>query len=188
MNIVIENLNKSYNDKCVINNLSAEFRDGQFNYIMGESGGGKTTLLNIIMGLEKLDSGKIEGVRNRKISAVFQEDRLCEEFNSVVNVRLVTDKDSKTIINALKAVGLANDLNKPVANLSGGMRRRVAIVRAMLADFEIVILDEPLKGLDEDTRNNVIDYIKLNTKGKLVIMVTHDQDETSFSKGNILRM
>lgn len=188
MDIVLNNISKSFNGKVVLDDFSTVLKDKSFNYIMGESGSGKTTLLNIIMGFEKPDKGFINGIENRKISVVFQEDRLCEEFNAVTNIKLVTDKKKAEITNEFKRVGLGGDLNKPVLNLSGGMRRRVAIVRAMMAESDIVILDEPLKGLDDETKKTVIEYIKSFVKNKLVIMVTHDKDETLFAEGSILKM
>lgn len=188
MDIVIENLCKKFNEKSIIENINVVFMDKKFNYIMGESGGGKTTLLNILMGLENFDSGNIKGIQGRNIATVFQEDRLCEDFNSITNVRLVTNMDKNIIADELAMVGLGKDLHKPVIKLSGGMRRRVAIVRAMLADSEILILDEPLKGLDDETKKNVIEYIKIKAENKLVIMVTHDEDEILFNNGTILRL
>lgn len=188
MDIILKNLNKSYNGIKVLENLSAVFFDKKINYVMGESGVGKTTLLNIIMGIELPDSGEVEGIINRKISAVFQEDRLCEDFNSITNIRLVCNLDKEFIAKELGKVGLWEHLNKPVSKLSGGMRRRVAIVRAMLADSDIIVLDEPLKGLDDETKKHVIEYIKEKINNKLIIMITHDKDETLSIDGEIFNM
>ena len=103
---------------------------------MGKSGLGKTTLLRILMGLEKYDAGSIEGMENKKISAVFQEDRLCENLSAVTNVAIVCEKNVtlQEIRKELENIGLSGSTEKPVKELSGGMKRRVAIIRSIMAD------------------------------------------------------
>ena len=115
---------------------------------MGESGVGKTTLLRLLMGLEKADSGIITGFD--KVSAVFQENRLIEHLNAVENTALVIkDRNAgKCAYEQLLQLLPKEALLKPVREYSGGMKRRVALVRAMAADSEIVLLDEPFTGLD----------------------------------------
>lgn len=180
MNICIKNLKKSYDEKKVLTDLSLEFREGTCSIIMGPSGCGKTTLLRILMGFEKQDAGIISGLPEH-ISAVFQEDRLCEDFSAVENVGLVLPKGfSRAEIEAhLKAIGLNGDLNQPVREFSGGMKRRVAIVRAVLAEAELLFLDEPFKGLDTATRNLALHYFIKHTQGKTSIIVTHDEEEAA---------
>jgi NitT/TauT family transport system ATP-binding protein len=190
MNIHINNISKRFGDKIVLRNFSSIIYGHQYNFIMGPSGCGKTTLLNILMGFILPDDGTITGVPEKK-SAVFQEDRLCESFSAVSNVRMVCSRnmDTQTIGKHLTRVGIKEDsIHLPVSKLSGGMRRRVAIVRAILAESEILFLDEPLKGLDSDTKQLVIQYIKANTQGKTVIMVTHDEDEVKKLNGNLICM
>ncbi len=181
--IVLKNICKSFDGKDVLKDLCAEFIYGECSALMGKSGCGKSTLLNIIMGLLPEDSGEITGVPE-KISAVFQEDRLCEEFSAYTNIRLSCPDDKKDeIIPALIELGLGDSIDKKVSTLSGGMKRRVAILRAVLSDWDLLIMDEPFKGLDENTRIKVIDFVRERTKGKSVIMVTHDEEDITDIQG-----
>ena len=178
MDIIVTELTKSFAGHIVLNRFSAAFPEGEITCVMGPSGGGKTTFLHILMGLMSPDSGTIKGVPSRK-SAVFQEDRLCESFSALTNVRMVLDKsfDCGEIQAHLDEIGLGKDRTKPVGEYSGGMKRRVALVRAVLADSRILFLDEPLKGLDDQTKGHVIDYLKKHFNERTVIMVTHDKEE-----------
>ena len=178
--MILKNIHKSFGEKSVLNNLSVEFKNGSRTCIMGASGSGKTTLLNVIMGLIKPDSGEMIDPPSR-IAAVFQEDRLCEPYSAVKNVFAVTGKDvaEDKIVALLRELGLEGSEHLPVSTLSGGMRRRVALARALLARGDMLILDEPFKGLDEETRANVIDVINRYTKGKTLIVSTHDIRDAS---------
>ena len=187
--IVLRRVSKAYGEEQVLENFSAVFPAGETTCILGPSGCGKTTLLNLIAGLQKADAGEIEGVPER-IAFVFQEDRLSEDFSAVSNVRLVTGKKvpKEEIIARLKEIGLGDSLKKPVRELSGGMKRRVAIVRAICYRPELLILDEPFKGLDEKLRGEVMDFVKRNTAGKTVICVTHERDDANRLGGGIIEM
>ena len=188
--IVITDLYKSYGENKVLRGFKAKISLGKTTCVMGPSGYGKTTLLNILMGLEKADSGQIVGLPN-SLSAVFQEDRLCEGFNARANIRFVCKKAAcvEEAQTHLAAVGLTDeDIYRPVRELSGGMKRRVAIARAVLASAEVTFLDEPFKGLDEATKNLVINYLKKETAGKTVIMVTHSLEEVKAMDGILLDM
>ena len=158
------------------------FPEGKTTCIRGRSGCGKTTLIRLLLGLDIPDKGKIEGISDRKISAVFQEDRLCENLSAASNIRLVCTEtiSDRELEEAYKAVAL----QKPVRELSGGMRRRVSILRALLADSDCVIMDEPLRGLDEKTRAKTIDYILKKTEGKTLIFVTHEEKEAVWLKAD----
>ncbi|MBR6800329.1 MAG: ABC transporter ATP-binding protein [Eubacteriaceae bacterium] len=181
--MVLRNINKSFEDKQVLKDLSVEFSYGECSALMGRSGCGKSTLLNIIMGLLPKDSGEMTGVPE-KISAVFQEDRLCEEFSAYTNIRLsCPDERKDEIIPTLQLLGLGDSIDKRVSTLSGGMKRRVAIIRAVLSDWDLLIMDEPFKGLDENTRIDVINFVREKTKGKTVIMVTHDEEDIKDIQG-----
>lgn len=190
MNIKVNNLFKSFNGQQVLNNVSLSFAEGGITCIMGTSGVGKTTLANIMMGLRKADSGKIIGLQGKKISAVFQEDRLIEHLDAIKNIMLVCPKDMKkeVIEDNLKEIGLTEYKDKPTKSLSGGMRRRVVMVRALLSDYDVLIMDEPFKGLDEELKGRVINYVKEKTKGKTVVIITHDKDEAAMLEATVLTM
>ena len=190
MDIVIENLSKAYDNQKVLDNISVTFPDKSFTCLMGKSGVGKTTLLSILMGLEQADAGFVTGLDDKKISVVFQENRLCNNLTALVNIKMVIDKESgmtdAKILEYLRRIGLGEDVKKPVQEYSGGMKRRVAILRALLADFDLLIMDEPLKGLDDATKMDVINLIKELTKEKTVIMTTHDDSEADVFNAQII--
>jgi NitT/TauT family transport system ATP-binding protein len=176
--IIIDNINKSYNNKKVLENFSLKINKGEVTCIMAPSGMGKTTLLRILMGLEKADSGAITGMDNLKKSVVFQEDRLCENLTPQANIKLTNSRlTTKSVLKAMEAFGLYNCERQKTSELSGGMKRRVAILRALLSEYDILFLDEPFKGLDLDTKSRVIAEVINRTKGKTVIFVTHDEAE-----------
>lgn len=179
MDIEMFHVSKWFDTNLVLKDFDAVFTEGQVNCLMGASGIGKTTVINLLMGLMKQDSGEIRGIEGRRIAAVFQEDRLIEHFDAIKNVRLVCDKSvtAEFVEQEFQMVGLEEYKNKPVIKMSGGMRRRVAIVRALLCESDLVIMDEPFKGMDEALKNKVIEYTRQRTKGKTVIFVTHDKDE-----------
>lgn len=176
--IVITNLCKAYGPKQVLRDFSCTIPAGKATGLMAPSGVGKTTLLRILMGFEQADSGTIQGLAGLRFSAVFQEDRLCENLTPVSNLRLVSPALSAAqAAAALQGVGLADCLAQPVRELSGGMRRRVAIMRALLAEYDLLFLDEPFKGLDEETKARVIADTRRRCAGRTVLLVTHDADE-----------
>lgn len=179
MDIELINISKKYKDSTVFNNYSYTFKENHITFIMGQSGCGKTTLLRVLMGLESY-IGEIKGLENKRISAVFQENRLCENLTIKTNIKLVCDKSDSVIEKYLEKVDLKGQLNKSVQELSGGMKRRVAILRALLYDFDLLILDEPFKGLDMDTKEKVINLLKEKIKGKTVLIVSHDINEMKY--------
>ena len=176
--IVIQGLWKAFDGKPVLENFSARLPAGQVTGLMAPSGGGKTTLLRILMGLEPADRGTITGLEGLRLSAVFQEDRLCDNLNPVSNIRLVSPKRTpQEVRQALEGVGLSDCFAQPVRELSGGMRRRVAILRALLADYDLLFLDEPFRGLDAETKAVVLADTKRRCAGRTVLLVTHDPSE-----------
>ena len=186
--LTLENICKKYGEKTVLQDVSFVFPGGRRTCIMGPSGCGKTTLLRIILGLETSDAGTMTG-RPERLSAVFQENRLFEDFSALSNVAAVCSKEDKGKIEEhLTALGLGDSLTKPVRTLSGGMKRRVAIARAVLAPGELMILDEPFTGLDKDTKAVVLEYLKTHTQGRTLILVTHDPAERDALAHRVLDM
>ena len=187
--IVVKNIKKSYGGKEVLKSFSAVFPAGCRVCVMGESGSGKTTLLRLITGLEKPDEGSITGVPER-VSVVFQEDRLCEDFSIISNIRMVLDKEQDIsdaqIDSLLRDMGMTEPLDTPVRLLSGGMKRRVAIARALVYDSELLIMDEPFKGLDETTKDRVIQAVK--KRREAVLMVSHDLQEAKKMEAEIFNI
>lgn len=184
MAIVIRNLSKAFDGKAVLTDFCAEIRKNALTCIMGESGCGKTTLLSLIAGRITPDSGTISGVpygTNGKIAAVFQENRLAEAFTVYRNLRMVctgSKPSADTLCEMLARVGMEKDvLYSPVSALSGGMKRRVAILRALLCDSPLMLMDEPTSGLDAENKKAVIAFIREKTKNKTVLWVTHDKAE-----------
>ena len=176
--IVIRGLSKAFDGKQVLRDFSAVLPAGQVTGLMAPSGAGKTTLLRILMGLEMPDRGTITGLQGLRLSAVFQEDRLCENLNLESNLRLVTPTLSRAAAEeALTAVGLTDCLHQPTRELSGGMRRRVTILRALLAEYDLLFLDEPFKGLDRETKEVVMADTRRRCDGRTVLFVTHDPTE-----------
>lgn len=181
---------KSFEGHRVLNDVSLRIPAGETVCLLGPSGCGKTTLLRIIAGLESADGGTIEGLPPQ-VTVLFQEDRLCEEFSALTNVRFVVGgrMTKQEIAAHLQEVGLSQEsVRQPVATLSGGMKRRVALVRAVCSGGELFLLDEPFKGLDADTRLQVIDYWKRHTAGKTVLCVTHDAQEALLLGGTCSKM
>lgn len=175
--MIISNITKKYGEKTVLDSVSFSFPKGKISALMGPSGCGKSTLFRLILGIEAPDSGSIlhDG---KRFSAVFQEDRLAEPLSACRNVLLGRrDADVAEAEALLRALGLDKDMRKPVSALSGGMRRRVAIARALIADADTVLLDEPFSALDENTKRDVIAFVRQHLTGKTVLLVTHDASE-----------
>ena len=172
-------LSKAFEGKPVLENVHLKLEKGVHYVLMGPSGCGKTTLVNILLGLMKPDKGLVKRAEGLRMSAVFQEDRLLEQMTASANISLVCKKPTAEIEALLLELGLEREsLPQPVSAYSGGMKRRVALARALLADYDVLFLDEPYKGLDEETRASVLRTVKRLTKGKTVLLITHDKDET----------
>ncbi len=177
-NITLNGIDKAFGGNHVLQDFSALIHAGKMTCIMAPSGKGKTTLLRILMGLDQQDSGIITGLEGLKLSVVFQEDRLCDNLTAAANIRLTCpNKTHCDVEEGLRALGLAGCIHQPTRELSGGMRRRVALLRALMAEYDLLILDEPFKGLDVDTKAIVMEYTRLHIAGKTAILVTHDLEE-----------
>ena len=164
---------KSFEDKTVLEHFSLSIGEGETVALMGPSGCGKSTAGKLLLGLLQEDAGTVK--RPKRLGAVFQEDRLCNGFDAETNIAMVTG-DKKGASEALAKVGLTGIEGKPAEALSGGMKRRVTIVRALLSDARLLVLDEPFTGLDEESRKQVLDFVKQNKKGRSVLLITHNED------------
>ena len=187
--IEVKNVSKSFGAYTVFSDLSLTFEKGSVTCVRGPSGCGKTTLLRLIAGLETPDSGTVER-GEASLAYVFQEDRLSENFTAVSNIRLVTGKrmTDAEIRRHLEETGLKDHTDKKVCDLSGGMKRRVAIARAVCYNADILLMDEPFKGLDMELKTEVMDYVKRHTVGKTVIYVTHDPAESEYMGGRVIEL
>ena len=184
----VKNLCKAYGDRPVLENVSFTAGVG-VTALWGPSGVGKTTLLRILLGLEKPDSGELMGTAARW-SAVFQEDRLLEGLDALGNLRfaLGTDYEEAKAAAMLTALGLTWETGKPVGAWSGGMKRRLALARALLAPSEAIALDEPFTGLDDENRQRAIRAIRRVAETKPVLLVTHDRTELNLLRANIVNL
>lgn len=188
--ISLKSISKRYGDKRVLDNFSLTFPDTGVYAISAPSGAGKTTLLRLIAGLEKPDGGEITLPGNAKISMVFQEDRLLDALDVRGNITVVLQNvgDAGRLADeCLDRCGLLEAAGKPVSSLSGGMKRRVAIARAIAFGGNILLLDEPFKGLDAATKQSVADFVFENAKDRLTIMVTHDFEESGRYADEIIK-
>ena len=175
--ITVHSLFKSFGATQVLRELSLTVNGPAV--LMGPSGCGKTTLLRILMGLEVPTSGTVTGVG--KVEAVFQEDRLCPQLNAIQNVELVLPegktKYRERIRNDFLQIGLDEAaLSLPARKLSGGQKRRAALLRALWAESDTLLLDEPFTGMDPDTMKKAAALLKERCGEKVVLLATHDQE------------
>ena len=191
MDLIITNLRKSYDGHVVLDGLNHTFPHGSLTCVTGPSGCGKTTLLRLIAGLEVPDAGSVTGVPKDGISMVFQEDRLPPRLDAADCLRCVLKKTSvreARIAEALETLGLSEASGQPVSEFSGGMRRRVALARALLFPASLVLLEEPFKGLDADTRRRALDFTLAQLDGRTTLLVTHDPEDVADFGGEALRL
>lgn len=189
--IEVAHVRKAYGTVAVFDDLSLTVPRGRATVVMGPSGCGKTTLLRLLMGLEAPDAGSIAGLEGVPCAAVFQEDRLCENLSASANVclphggldRAARRALRRRVAELLDRVGLGACAGRPVRELSGGQRRRVAVVRAVLADADVLLCDEPLKGLDGATKRCLMDAVAPLVRGKTVVWVTHDRADLDCFEG-----
>lgn len=186
MKYQVKNITKHYNNLKVLEDISIDFDENKTTCILGPSGCGKTTLLNIIAGILCKDSGEIIGFQREDISFVFQEDRLIGWKNVKDNISFVLkgkmDKEQIeiTIDKYLKLVNLEYYKYYYPKNLSGGMKQKISILRAFAYPSKILIMDEPFKSLDINSKQIVTNFFKkLRTiENRTCIIVTHDIEET----------
>ena len=179
----ITNLCVSFGEKKVLDHFSAEFGPG-ITLLTGHSGYGKTTLLHTIAGLITPEEGEITD-RPERISLMFQDDRLFPWLSALKNIEIVCDDEAKAK-QLLEAVELGAEANSRPASLSGGMRRRVAFARALAYPADLLLLDEPFKGMDLPLIKRLAPL--LNNLTIPVILSSHSPEEQEIIGGNILEM
>lgn len=195
--ISLKNISKKYGNHKILENINLDIYQGDFICIFGKSGGGKTTLLNIIGTLEEYDEGELicfskynpirngkesELLRRYKIAYLFQNFALVDNMTVKENLNLAVkysrSTDKKSIIKkALMDMGIEDKLKSKIFELSGGEQQRVALARNMVKPYEIMLADEPTGSLDSENKKIVIDtLVKLNKLGKTIIVVSHDKE------------
>ena len=182
--IRFDSVSLSFGEKKILDSLSFHFEMGKKYALMGESGIGKTTILGIIAGLVKQNSGTVK-LNSDKISYVFQEDRLFPWLTVIENVTLVSplkkeDAKKKAFL-ILEGLGVSDAADMYPGELSGGMKQRVSIARALMYEHDILLLDEPFRALDEVTAKTVAEYVFTESKDRTVIFVTHDKNDTVYA-------
>lgn len=181
--ISLKNITKKYGDKTVFHNFNLDIEENEITVILGESGSGKTTLLNMIARLTDF-SGEISGAG--QVSMVFQRDRLVPHLTVRENILLINENTD--VKRMLESVGLSKAENLYPKELSAGMARRVAIIRAFSHPAPLLLMDEPLVNLDLSLKFSLLEKIKelQSTTGKTVIMVSHDVKEAAYFSGRII--
>ncbi|MGN0521939.1 MAG: ATP-binding cassette domain-containing protein [Eubacterium sp.] len=171
--IKLDNLSFSYDNKQVLKGFSLTVNDGERICLYGDSGTGKTTILRLILGLEKADKASVKSTAE-KTAVVFQEDRLLAFKTVEENITLFSKSNRLDYI--LSCLGILDAKNKYPSELSGGMARRAAIARALSVDADMYILDEPFTGLDRDNIIRAIKLINEITRDKTLITVIHEKE------------
>lgn len=191
MSLKIEGLSKSFGEKKLFSDFSYSFSDTGVYVIKGESGAGKTTLLRMIAGLDKEYDGAITG-SDCGISVCFQEYRLFDNLTALENVteiafKKANDDDISRVEKLFERLNLTQaDMLLYPPELSGGMKQRVAFIRAVVRNAPILILDEPTKEVDPDNAAVMREIIKAEAKHRLVLMVTHKAEDTSEMDASII--
>lgn len=181
--IELDHVSFSYGEKRVFSSLSLRLPDSGQVAVLGPSGCGKTTLLRLMAGLETPDSGVIR--RPQRIACCFQEDRLLPWYTARENVALALPRPARRdkaraarlAQSWLERVGLGTEGDAYPDALSGGMKRRVALARALACDAPVLLLDEPFRALDEQTHGDMLRLCRALGQGRLLVLVTHDEHD-----------
>jgi len=176
MIIFADHISKSYNEIPVLSDFSLRLPEHGIIGLSGPSGCGKTTFLHIMAGLIEPDSGSITGLAGKKTGVVFQEDRLLPWLTAQENIDLIV-KNSTLTQQWLDAIQLSDKADSYPSELSGGMKRRLALARALAFDCDLLLMDEPFQGLDEMLKETLYPLVRDAALTKPVVMVSHDITE-----------
>ena len=184
--IALEHITVRFEEKTVLEDFSLTLPENGILCLSGPSGCGKATLLRVLCGLQKPETGTVRGVG--KCAVVFQEDRLLPWLSAEKNLTVTTGISTEQAEEWLRQVGLERENKSLPGALSGGMRRRVAIVRALAAESDVLLLDEPFQGLDEGMKTQIYPMIQQVAERKPVVLVTHHEDEAQALAAQILKL
>ena len=187
MAIIINNISKSYGGCSVLTNLSLSLEDNAVNCIFGPSGCGKSTLLSCIAGITQPDKGSVEGIAGRSTAFAFQEPRLlpwksvADNVDFALNRTLGVSERAELVKRSLELVELSDSAALFPHQLSGGMSQRVSLARALAADADILLLDEPFSAIDNALKVTMIQRLAQlwSARGTTVVIVTHDENEAA---------
>lgn len=187
MKITLEHLSLRYDSQPVISDLSMELPEKGIVGFFGPSGCGKTTFLNVVAGLLKPDEGSVRGLEGKRVAVVFQEDRLLPWLTAAENLDLVVHNRSLTA-DWLGRMHLSGQADYYPSELSGGMKRRIALARALAFDFDLLLLDEPFQGLDQTLKDLFTGWIREVSYNKPVLLVSHDWSEITGLSDRIFKV
>ena len=174
--ITVHQAVKQFDGFRALDQVDLTVPNGAIYGLVGPNGAGKTTLLRLLMGLDTPDSGMVTGTDGLRFAPVFQEDRLVEHWSAMANVSLVCT-DGARVRTMLTALLPTDSLDQPVHTLSGGMRRRVALARALAAESDVLVLDEPFAGLDHAAALHAAQVIEQQRAGRTVVAVSHGMED-----------
>tara|TARA_Y100001949_G_scaffold164626_1_gene159627 strand:+ start:785 stop:1402 length:618 start_codon:yes stop_codon:yes gene_type:complete len=190
MNLILKSLNFSYENEEVLKDINLNFQSGVLNIVSGESGVGKTSLLNLIAGLERPSSGSIvlDNItqadsnhfiepEKRNIGFVFQDFALFPHMNIESNITFAGESDNKFFNRLVRSMSLADHLKKYPHEISGGQQQRVSIARALFSKPKILLVDEPISNQDKENKNEIIKIISefIKNQNIICIIVSHDE-------------
>lgn len=175
--IEFRNVSKRFGDKLLLENGNLHIETPGRIALIGSSGIGKTTLARMLLGLDRDYSGEITGLPEKR-GCVFQEDRMLPQLSAMDNLRFVNPTVSDNALReGFRRLGMESDMRTNVEKLSGGMRRRVSILRALLSDAELIVMDEPMKGLDVTIAQQTAQYCREMLQGRTLVYITHAMEE-----------
>ena len=185
----LNNISVRFDGKSVLSGCSLSLGDGERLALMGPSGCGKTTLLRVALSLQPPDAGSVSGDPGRT-AAVFQEPRLLPWRTAAENVNVVLSDTPETMpeaLSMLERVELSDAVEKYPAELSGGMQQRVSIARALAFRPDLLVLDEPFRGLDDELRGRMVSLLNTSLQSASLLLVTHSEEEAKTLGCRVLR-